>query len=196
MTKRRRPIRRLERTAYHEAGHAVIALVLNRRFRYVTIRPSEDGESLGRVRFWNCTRYASLCDYPRDIANAKIIVACAGFFQARTSKQGWQLLRGPDRDEVVDYLFSYEMPPAERSAYCKWLFERTKTLIRLWQPAISIVAQRLLKCEALNEGDVRQLVIEWRESVRPRPDSFAEVPAVPRHLRRHIARLRAGTKAH
>jgi ATP-dependent Zn protease len=38
-------------TAYHEAGHAAAALVVGRRFRYVTIEPDPDDESLGHCQF-------------------------------------------------------------------------------------------------------------------------------------------------
>lgn len=40
------PTRRLKRTAYHEAGHAVAAYLLNRDFKSVTI--IREGETLGQ----------------------------------------------------------------------------------------------------------------------------------------------------
>jgi hypothetical protein len=40
----------LERTAYHEAGHAVAAHLFRRRFRYVTVEPTES--SSGHVATW------------------------------------------------------------------------------------------------------------------------------------------------
>jgi Peptidase family M41 len=46
-TKAERERHNLERTAYHEAGHAVVAMKLDRRFHHVTIEPG-DG-SLGHV---------------------------------------------------------------------------------------------------------------------------------------------------
>jgi ATP-dependent Zn protease len=45
--KARKATKREEATAYHEAGHAVIAVAVRRPFRYVTISPSED--ALGHV---------------------------------------------------------------------------------------------------------------------------------------------------
>ena len=47
MTKAERQRRTLEATAYHEAGHAVVALDLRRAVRYLTIVP--EGGSLGHV---------------------------------------------------------------------------------------------------------------------------------------------------
>src|SRR5437016_2249213 len=41
----------LQRTAYHEAGHAVAASWLRVPFRYVTIVPDEQDGSLGHIRF-------------------------------------------------------------------------------------------------------------------------------------------------
>src|SRR5258708_6502624 len=41
-------------TAYHEAGHAAAALVVGRRFRYVTIEPDIDDGSLGHCEFTHC----------------------------------------------------------------------------------------------------------------------------------------------
>ena len=39
--------KKLEKTAYHEAGHAVAAFLLRKRFSYVTIESGED--SLGHI---------------------------------------------------------------------------------------------------------------------------------------------------
>jgi len=47
--KRKRKPSALESTAYHEAGHAVAAFMHDIRFRHVSIVPSNDGESLGRL---------------------------------------------------------------------------------------------------------------------------------------------------
>lgn len=45
-----RALRRLTALAYHEAGHAVVAVRLNHRLGRVTIRPDRDGPVLGRAR--------------------------------------------------------------------------------------------------------------------------------------------------
>ena len=37
--------KKLERTAYHEAGHAVVARVLHRRFRTISIVPADEFEA-------------------------------------------------------------------------------------------------------------------------------------------------------
>jgi hypothetical protein len=42
----------LQATAYHEAGHAVVALLLGLKFRHVTIEP--DSDSLGHLK---CDRH-------------------------------------------------------------------------------------------------------------------------------------------
>ena len=39
------------RTAYHEAGHAVVAMLKGRRFRHATIVPDDGDGSLGHVHF-------------------------------------------------------------------------------------------------------------------------------------------------
>lgn len=57
----------IERTAWHEAGHAVAYLVHRRQFRYVTIRPRTPGQS-GRVAV-----------RPRWIDSwTRAVIACAG----------------------------------------------------------------------------------------------------------------------
>ena len=40
---------KLEATAYHEAGHAVVSYFHKRRFRFVTIKPKPGYDILGRV---------------------------------------------------------------------------------------------------------------------------------------------------
>jgi ATP-dependent Zn protease len=44
-------ISRLERTAYHEAGHAVAACIYHRRFRHATIVPNKEQGSLGHCLY-------------------------------------------------------------------------------------------------------------------------------------------------
>jgi ATP-dependent Zn protease len=43
----RKITKKLERIAYHEAGHAAAYLILNKAFRYVTIEPETEEGTLG-----------------------------------------------------------------------------------------------------------------------------------------------------
>jgi ATP-dependent Zn protease len=50
VTAEERRRRRLEATAYHEAGHAVVSVLLGRACKHVTIVPDETQDSLGHLR--------------------------------------------------------------------------------------------------------------------------------------------------
>jgi ATP-dependent Zn protease len=60
---RARQRRQLERTAYHEAGHAVAAHVLRRPFRRRTIAPDAEAGTLGLITY---------APFPRDFDPANV----------------------------------------------------------------------------------------------------------------------------
>ena len=73
---------KLKRTAYHEAGHAVGAFVMSKRFKKVSIIPNPDGESLGRLSgcVWNSKLNPEFDGGARlrHLVEAQIIIFLAG----------------------------------------------------------------------------------------------------------------------
>ena len=61
MATRAQKQKRIERTAYHEAGHVLLAYLLRKAFKYVTIEP--DGDSLGYVLYYEFSESFSNKDF-------------------------------------------------------------------------------------------------------------------------------------
>src|SRR6185437_15760265 len=72
------PSRKMEAVAYHEAGHAVAALLLHRPLRYVTIVPDKARGTLGH----------DLTPRRRTILEREIMVLLAGEVAEREFR-GW-----------------------------------------------------------------------------------------------------------
>src|SRR5947209_3102570 len=96
MTKSERARKRLEVTAYHEAGHAVAAFNVGRSFRHVTIEPGD--ESLGHLLHDRFSR-----SFKPDIAMSKrteatiedhVLIGMAGMAAERRfvgrSRRNWR----------------------------------------------------------------------------------------------------------
>jgi len=114
----------LEKTAYHEAGHAVAAFEMKRSFRHVTIEPDE--ESLGHIMFTkfrdsfrpDIDSYSKI----RNPLEKAIITALAGPI-AEQIFSGRKNLIGAGGDfhnasEYADYLCGSR---EESEAFIKWL---------------------------------------------------------------------------
>jgi len=124
----------LKGTAYHEAGHAVAALLLGRRFKAISIEP--DGDILGLVSgiAWPRAFRPDTDDIDsraRSNIEKRIMIAAAGE-GAESLYTGRRVMHYACQDamQAVD-LASYVCPENEEcSAYTNWLWLRAKNLIR------------------------------------------------------------------
>jgi len=148
-------------TAYHEAGHAVMAYILRLRLIEITIIPDED--YLGRV-----SRGASRTIHPDWEADQKTrtelerlsMQALAGnvaehLFTGRRHKAGSYA----DYHKVVNYL-SFLAGPKEMTYYVEYLWHRTKGTLRAdhWWLAVQRLTEELLKCRRLRSKRIREII--------------------------------------
>lgn len=144
-----------EVTAYHEAGHAIVAYLLGRPFTRVSIRA--DDSTLGRCSFrapgaW--FRPDLRIDGPtRRRLEERVMISLAGpemeaIFTGRYDQDAAQ----EDIDRALDHACFMSDDPLEASAYVEWLRLRTVNLLKRPECRPSVEA---LVTELLEHGEVR-----------------------------------------
>jgi hypothetical protein len=158
----RRPSR-IERTAYHEAGHAVAAYLRHLRFTNVSIVP--DRGTLGRCEFSEAPIIIDLSVPPSPRTRARvetlIIVSLAGVIAEclLTGRHNW---RGAHADlhDAARYAESLAGSDNEAGTYARWLWEHTRVLLSAppcWL-AIRQLAAALAKERRIGERRARALI--------------------------------------
>ena len=157
--------RKLQATAYHEAGHAVVALLLGMRLRSVTILFDEEHHNKGlcscepekgldRVDEWPLPRREAW-------ANRRITFVIAGpiaekRFTNRTNRAG----SSADFDEAVRIAEKVSLSDREAERQIDWLWERANNLLAVketWK-AVEEVAAALLAQQTLTGRAVKKIV--------------------------------------
>jgi hypothetical protein len=155
-----------ESTAYHEAGHAAIAVHFGRKVHGVSIVPVED--TLGHCRHtvpgaWFHPDYDTSPRARRAIEDW-VMILFAGF-HAETHFAGWRNHVGASSDmrRAVD-LLSYLACGEELDKYLAWLNVRSKNLVEWelnWRP-IECIARELMERREISGHDVRRLFWQAR----------------------------------
>ncbi|MDG2014018.1 MAG: hypothetical protein P8J33_10955 [Pirellulaceae bacterium] len=156
---------RLERTAYHEAGHAVMAIRYKISFKYVTIEPSESEDTLGHVKFREYPTWLDLENVDERTnrwSEKRILVSLAG--QAAEchliGRENW-IGAGQDWENAVS-IAAKRFDPASKTLgpYLNYLRERVKEEIASLQnwDDIEALASELLEQKRLSARAVRQLL--------------------------------------
>jgi hypothetical protein len=170
--------KQIEKTAYHEAGHAVAAFYMKRAFRYVTIEPEED--SLGHIMLKKFRdSFNPEIDSDRKIRKPlekAIITSFAGpiaeqIFSGRKNIIGAK----SDLRDALDYACYLCGSLEETEAYVNWLWIKTKNMIR--QPAkwcsVEGLAKELLDCHKIGYMKARRIIKEsFERAVRERNKSM------------------------
>jgi hypothetical protein len=165
--------RELERTSAHEAGHAVVAVLMGVPFRRVTVIPDET--FAGRVDLANVEPPAHVDPFnenwdvkaAREYWAARICGALAGPLAETLHTRCWQ--QQPISDEDTDEFKAWEIAgyfysPAKADRWLNRL--RFQTLERLRTPdvqvAVEAVARELVKRKTLNSSRVHSLIRQVR----------------------------------
>jgi hypothetical protein len=164
-TKAERQRRRLEATAYHEAGHAVMALELRRRFKHVTVVPKDD--SLGHVLKtdapdWfrpDCPGFGDELKTERWIERELLIgpagVAAEGRFLGRRNQRG----ASSDYRTAINLGSYIYCDPTLLGKYLEFMIERVRVLVA--QPAnwirIEALARELIEWGHLSYRQAREV---------------------------------------
>jgi hypothetical protein len=163
-TRRVRRSSTLEATAYHEAGHAVISIVLLCGVRRLSIIPNDDDGSFGRCTHNPLAEEVQQdCDTTesrRDIIEARVMVLYAGFHaEARFVGRHNYVGAREDMKNASDLLSFLAGEEEELEKYLDWLSVRSKNLVlrpENWR-AIRYVARELIARRELSGEEVRCL---------------------------------------
>ena len=135
----------LEATAYHEAGHAVIAMGLGRSIQRVSILPKR--ESLGRCEFQTGRTRPS-----EDWLEREILISLAGL-AAEARFTGEYLWDGAARDlQSVKRLAIQRVGERQAERLQKRLLAKVEHLLaqpETWR-AVELIAAELLRCETIS----------------------------------------------
>lgn len=167
--------RRLERTCYHESGHAVAACLFSIPFRVVTVVPgprdSSGGRVLGSVELLHLEipKWANpwLPEFERKRGRRYIAqniqMTLAGPLAETLHTRCWQQATGPEgNDEDLAYSVALPVqftPKATREWVNRLRFQTLETLRvpGIWA-AVSAVAGELVRRNTLKGAEVRALV--------------------------------------
>ncbi len=171
---------RLLRIAYHEAGHAVVAYVLRRRFTNLSI--IEDDDSLGHVSFAKhhpkFQPDVMSFDKARPQIEKRVMVSAAGDAAESllTGRHNWLGARQDmeNAHRMAGYLCG---SPEEETAYVRWLWIRTQNLLRHhvhWR-AVEVLAAALIEQKRIGQKEARVIIRD----------------AIDAYFAEHIAKVRA-----
>lgn len=156
----------LKSTAFHEAGHAVACLELGRGFRYVTIVPDPDDNSLGHVKFtrWRLQfdENSPLTPRLQQTLERDIVIAMAGpYAEERFAGVYNEAGAGSDHQSAVEAsLFINDGDTDGAGLHWAWLSYKAKRLFDhpcRWI-TVQALAAELMKDNTLNSRRVKQIV--------------------------------------
>lgn len=154
---------KLERTAYHEAGHALVAYVERRRLRHVSIIPDEDTQGHCLSGKPPGDFHPDYDDGPRTRAWLERAIAVSlGGAAAEEHLTGRHPKSGADEDwrRAIDSASYVTGSIEETEAYLNWLWIRTKALLK--QPwywaAVKALAAELLERRRIGERRARRII--------------------------------------
>jgi ATP-dependent Zn protease len=150
-------------TAYHEAGHAVVAHVLGHRIKRITIVPSKSQNYAGCVFFAKQPSVKRI-DYdpsPRITRAAKerILASLVGLcaqrlFNSRTCRSfhGYE-----DFKQILLYVGNL-MRENETEPFLKWMEVRTENLLRDNWKAVNVLAHELIRRREIGGQEAHQII--------------------------------------
>lgn len=167
MAKRRKKATELERHAYHEAGHAVMAYILRRRFHSVTIDPEKlDENTGGLVQLVHSRKLSETVNFGSYGGDRVLVenqikitlggeVAC-GLFVGR---QNWEIAEN-DIQACLSLAGSQCGDDEEAYAYLNWLLLSVRNELNLphnWS-RVCAVAKALMKQKTLSYRKAREII--------------------------------------
>lgn len=145
--------------AHHEAGHAVIAFMLNMRFKYVTIKEDIKENSLGhlmpyKVKYFNKLHYTDPTPSEREKIERSLIMCCAGYFAEKqyTGKEDRSGAMG-DWEMATKITMAFKKSTKQTEAYLNYISIAAEELVSMHWNFITQFAGELLKKETLSEKE-------------------------------------------
>jgi hypothetical protein len=147
--------RALAATAYHEAGHAVVAVEMHRPLRRVTVVPDGARKTLGCCeqapwpRWFRRQPRRERDNRTRDFIEAQALIDFAGgIAEARFKGSRRRLGACRDRNNALTLLERLSGSRKECEAYAAWLYARTENLLAqgyVWRMVEAVAAELLRK---------------------------------------------------
>jgi hypothetical protein len=142
-----------------------MAIHFKRKFKYVTIAPSDEGETLGHVHYRRTPKqpvdYSLIGSRDRARIEKKVMIAIAGDAAEANRSGGRRNHSGARSDyaSVIDWLLEFNGSEEVASAHRNWLWFRTVELIRdKWNwKKIEAIAQALMKRTKLQYSEVLEI---------------------------------------
>ena len=162
--------KKLESTAYHEAGHAVVTIAHNVRVHSVSIIPDPDEESLGHIKHSNPLRGIDFewdnSIRARDRGEKLVEICMAGpIAQKRYNPKGYRHYNASsDHEEALNVLYKMSGSKEEIEAWWKLLEVRTGALVNLKWREIEHIAEALLDRHTLTAQEIKHLYYEAFDS--------------------------------
>ncbi len=133
-------------TAYHEAGHAVMALLMGRDIQKVSIIPSKN-------RLGACTIKKGRAKQVQDKLEAEILILLAGM-AAEGRKSGRYNVQGAAQDlrNVEKFAMARSGNPGQASKLIHKLLDKTQHLLSnksTWA-AVKVIAEELIEHESIS----------------------------------------------
>ena len=155
--------RALEATAYHEAGHAVVAVEMGRPIRRVTIVADRRRKMLGRCEQAHWPRWFPPESWrdarTRNFIEGQVLIDFAGgIAEARFKGSKRRLGAHGDRSHALTLLGWLSASQKECAAYAAWLYARAENLLAqgyVWR-MVEAVAAELLRKGTLSGGQLRE----------------------------------------
>jgi hypothetical protein len=156
---------KLKRTAYHEAGHAVMAYCLNYYIRHVSIIP--EGDILGHLQRGQRENVKGAEFNPsagtRNGIEKKAMVSWGGnVAEYLLTRHKFRTVSEQDEQDVFYCLLYLSSNAQEAGAYSDWLWYRTKTMLQAsWHwAATEALARELFDHRYIGGNRVRQIIKE------------------------------------
>lgn len=160
---------KLQLTAFHEAGHAVMYFSQGRKFRHITIVADETKGSLGHLLHDKLKNF-----HPdenddwrtRKVLEGAILCSLAGPAAERifSGRHNWRGAAG-DLRYVTNVALCFVPDSEEASAFISWLWIRANNIVQSRWRMVEILAAALLKRETLSYKDAQMVL---RDSVLKR----------------------------
>lgn len=160
MTKRAE--RELRTVAYHEAGHAVMAIALGINLQKVTLIPEND--SAGHCKLEKISVGDGADDSPRackrieSLAMISLAGAIAQRIQNRRSLRHYRSM--PDYKSACDAAMALNGSGRQEAAWLKWIEIRTEDILRFRWRAVEALSQELVLRRTLKGSEARAVVLE------------------------------------
>jgi len=159
-----KPTKALISTAYHEAGHAVVAYIERIKIRKATIVPGKD--YLGVVtrqmiekHVRDAFEFAGITPAKRARVESFIMLSLAGGIAERKHRgRANHIGSRADYETAAGLAMDATGSGEEATAYFRWLYIRTEQIIDAYWYLVEAVAEALLAKQTLTTADVEQIV--------------------------------------